>query len=276
VAYDVAIELMGQGLVGSAAKQSAIEKGWQHLLPAASLWVSEDPGRVIAAVCNGLHNLANSPGARTVQWMDDMVKLAGLCGSVDEFLKCGQVAGWRAGLAHFRSGALRAADTLPESLAKAASGAPPSVAWTVVRERLGNDPWFNPEDAAEAGSDTGGRLRVVLRAGAFRGFGGLFPEPPTVTHVGENFLVSSGGGCWLLAADVFGATFHRVDPAECAKTEPQPVLPSDVTIEGTTVGSNGVSLDLPELGSFSSVAANSHTLALTSPLTHAVVLVALT
>jgi hypothetical protein len=276
VAYDVALELVGQGLVGHGARQGFVEEGWRRILPAASLWVAEAPARMLAAVCNALHHLAITPGARPGQWIGNLEHLAVSCSCVDEFLKCGQIAAWRAGLAHFRVGAIEVANALPEPLARAALGVSSSVAWTNVRDRLERDPWFNPTSADQAGADADGHLRLVWRAGAFKGFGGLFPEPPRVTAFGEHFLVSSGGECWLLIADHFGATFHRADPGEFDAAKSRAVQPSGIDIAGTAISRNGVRLDLSELGSFASVAANRHTLALTSSLTHAVVLLALT
>jgi hypothetical protein len=275
VAYDVALELVGQGLVGSGARHGCIEEGWRRLLPAASRHVAESPARVLPAVCNALHHLATTPGARPSQWLDDLERLAEMCSHVDEFLICGQIAAWLAGMAHFRASALEAADTLPESLAKAVLGIPAAVAWATVREQMECDPWFDPENAIALQQDTAVRLRVGQRAGAFKGFGGLFLEPPKVTGFGAHFLVSSGGEHWLLVADLFGATFHRADPAVNDAPKRQSARRSGVSISGTTIHCSGVSLDLPELGSFTSVAANRHTLALTSPLTHAVVLVVL-
>jgi hypothetical protein len=115
---------------------------------------------------------------------------------------------------------------------------------------------------------------VVARAGAFRGFGGLFVEPPVVAAAGEHFLVRSGGDCWLLTADAFGATFHRATPEESKDARPSSVPPG-VTARGTTVSIDGARVDLPELGEINGVAANGTTLAVTSPLSHAVVLLAL-
>jgi hypothetical protein len=56
--------------------------------------------------------------------------------------------------------------------------------------------------------------------GAFRGFGGLFLEPPKVSSSGGGLFVESAGGQWILCADAFGATFHRATEAEAATAEP--------------------------------------------------------
>ena len=210
-------------------------------------FVAEDPSRVLPAVCNALYNLTATLDANPDQWLDDMERMATACRNADEFLKCGKVAAWRAGLAHFREGAIDAAKTLTETLARVSLSAPLHVPLPALFERLGRDPWFNPGNTDDAEHEAGSRLRTVCRAGAFRGFGGLFPEPPLVAPSGEHFLVKSGSECWLLIADIFGATFHRSDPAEF-KTSGRSGLPSGITIKRTTVRCNGLSLELSDLG----------------------------
>src|SRR5690606_19466636 len=58
------------------------------------------------------------------------------------------------------------------------------------------------------------RPYVARLAGAFRGYGGLFLEPPLVAVIDDRLLVRAGEEAWLLEADVFGATFHRATPGE--------------------------------------------------------------
>jgi hypothetical protein len=119
-AYDVALELVGQKLAGRGARMAHIEEGWRRILPKTASLVASAPSRLIPAMCNAVHQLASTPGARSARWIETMEKLAPRCADVDAFLKLGQVAAWRAGLAHLRSGAIVAADTLPEGLALAA------------------------------------------------------------------------------------------------------------------------------------------------------------
>jgi hypothetical protein len=225
--------------------------------------VADAPERVLAALGNALHQIATTPGARPAEWTAAMAALAPRCADVGTFLALGQVAAWRAGMAHFRAGALAAADTLPPVLALAAVGSSGND-WAAVRARLAADPWFDPGGSSSPG------LRIVARAGAFRGFGGLFVEPPA----GDHFLVRSGEECWLLTADAFGATFHRATEVERANPHPSAV-PAGVTARGAAVEVEGRRLEVPELGEITGVAANGTTLALTSPWTHAIVLVAL-
>ncbi|PYJ81353.1 MAG: hypothetical protein DME22_21320, partial [Verrucomicrobia bacterium] len=209
-AYDAALELVGQKLAGPGARMKAIEEGWCRILPKAASLVAMAPGRLIPAVCNAVHQLASTPGARPAHWIETMEELAPQCADADAFLKLGQVAAWRAGLAHLRSGAIAAADALPEPMALAAFGAKSGSSWAGVRERLLANPWFDPASEPKPSST----LRVVTQAGSFKGFGGLFIEPPLVVSSGEHFLVRSESECWLLTADVFGATFHRASIKE--------------------------------------------------------------
>src|SRR5215470_14890328 len=63
-AYETGLELVGQKLVGSGARNRIIEEGWQRVLPAIASIAAEAPARVMGAVSNALHNLAGTPGAR--------------------------------------------------------------------------------------------------------------------------------------------------------------------------------------------------------------------
>jgi len=267
-AFELGLELVGQGLAGPAAREPAVEAGWRQVAPAVASLVAAEPERVLAAIGNALHRLASTPGARPAEWLAAMEQLGPRCADANAFLALGQVAAWRAGMAHYRAGALAAADALPPALAMAALRAAGD-GWGEVRGWLAADPWYDPSALARPGGP-----RVVARAGAFRGFGGLFVEPPVATAAGDHFIVRSGDDGWLLTADAFGATFHRATDAERARRGPS-IIPPGVTARGTTVEVNGARLDVPEIGEIAGVAAAGRTLALTSAWTHAVILVAL-
>jgi hypothetical protein len=117
---------------------------------------------------------------------------------------------------------------------------------------------------------------VAAHAGAFRGFGGLFTEPPTVAMADERLFVRAGTQCWLLTADAFGATFHRATDEEFERARARSALPAGVALRGTALTVHGSTVDLPDVfDQLSSACGSSTTLALTSPRTHAIVLVAL-
>jgi hypothetical protein len=274
-AYECGLELVGQKLVGAGARNRTIEEGWRRVLPPMASLVAKAPARVIGAVSNALHNLAGTPGARPEQWISEMEKLGPQCGEVEALLRLGQIEAWRAGLAHFRQGAIAAADSLPAPLALAAVGAPANGNWPEVRKRLLADPWYNPSAAASTGNGQAGRIQVMAQAGAFRGFGGVFVEPPQAASAGEHFLVRSGEESWLLTADVFGATFHRSNLAEFELAAKTTKLPKDLRVSDSKLSWKDERFEIASLGKFTSSAANETTLALTSELTHSVILVAL-
>jgi hypothetical protein len=270
-AYDIALELVGQKLVGRPARTPHVGDAWRRVLPEVATLVAREPERIIAAVCNASHHLSTTPGARPTAWIDGMCRAATQCTDGTTFLTLGQVVAWRAGLAHFRETALAAADTLPEPLALSAIGAR-SMSWSAVRDRLLADPWFDPAMPNEKT----GAPRVAARPGAFRGFGGLFTEPPAVATSDDQLFVRSGAECWLLKADAFGATFHRATPADFESARVRSTLPKGVSVRGNTLTVEGKWVGLPGVfDEVSSACASRTTLALTSPRTHAILLVAL-
>jgi len=274
-AYETGLELIGQKLVASGARNQFIEEGWRRVFPPTASLVAKWPARVIGAVSNALHNLAGTPGARPEQWISEMEKLGPQCADVEALLRLGQVEAWRAGLAHFRQGAVAAADNLPTPLALAAVGAAATGDWTEIRKCLLADPWYNPSAAAATGNVKATRVQVMAQAGAFRGYGGVFVEPPRVASAGEHFLVRSGEESWLLTADVFGATFHRSNVDEFESAAKTTKLPSGLRVSDSKLSWKDERFEIGGLGKFTSTAANDTTLALTSELTHSVILVGL-
>jgi hypothetical protein len=277
--YVLALDLTGRDLLGPRARHPAVLQGWTWLLPELAPRLAEAPRRLPGAVTNALYHLALTPGARPDDWMLAVAELSPLCADVSELLAAGQVAAWRCGLAHFRLGALDVCARLAPPVAALALGldAPPADLQLILR-RLRADPWLDPRRAA-APADGEPYLRLVARAGAFRGFGGHFIAPPTVTCPGGLFVVGDGERLWTLTADRFGATFHRLEAMPGAG-EPPPA-PADPAAPGVRITRSGkiswgkASAVFPELESHLSHAASAHTLAVTTPLSHAVFLVAL-
>jgi len=264
-ACDAALALVGEKLAGPGGRHAAIDEAWLRLLPAVIGLVADQPARVIGSLSNAVFHLATTPGARPREWIDLMIGAAPALASVADLLEAGQVAAWRAGLAHLRPAALAAGDALPAQVSAALVGAPRQE-WQALRARLGRDLWWDPaSDAAAA------RPSVARIVGGFRGFGGLFVAPPRVAAVGGQLAVTSAGECWWLVADAFGATFHRADPAALAGAARQPEL--RVGPGGVALGA--VALPLPAIGAVTSAAAVPGTVAVTGTLTHAVTLVAL-
>ncbi len=165
-AYQLGLELLGKRLIGFGGKSGIVGEGWRTLAAAAAPVMASFPDRALSAVANALLQLANTPGARPNQWIHDLGTIAPRCPDLETLLAAGQVLAWRAGLAHYRAGALAVADSLPGDLALLAVGATGD--WAAIRKRLEEDPWFVPEPSL---------ARPVAReVGAFRGLGGTSPS----------------------------------------------------------------------------------------------------
>ncbi|MGB8644418.1 MAG: hypothetical protein WCF84_04225 [Anaerolineae bacterium] len=276
--YALSLTLLGEGFLGPASRYPAIGKGWRELLPALARFLVVDPRRVAGAVTNALYNLSTTGGARPDEWVTRVQQIAALppdgamgdTSGVDALLRAGQVAAWRAGLAHYRRGAFALCHTLEPPAARIALGlAPAATPVDGILDRLAADPWLDPA-AAERPASGARECQIVARAGAFRGLGGLFLAPPTVTAAGEYFDVTDGETHWLLIADRFGATFHRVDALPAPATD----TPFRIDKQGRVTNGES-SRSFPELANATSAAGNGATLAVTTALSYAVSLVAL-
>lgn len=274
--YDLSLDLVGQELLGPDSRYPLLAESWQTLLPRVPRFVGDAPRAFVGAVTNALYNLSVTPGARPREWLDIMHRAAGLCPEAALFLKVGQIAAWRAGLAHYRPEALALATQLANTspvLVRLALNLPTANTKTAplitaLLNRLNADPWHRPDLPP-----TKPQLTIAARVGAFRGFGGLFVAPPLVFSSDEHFIVTDGHDSWLLTADCFGATWHR--------TTAQPVetkrgAPFAINRNGEVSVRNGPTTHFPELANASSSATTQSTLAVTTALSHAVYLVALT
>jgi hypothetical protein len=270
--YDVLLELVGAQLLGNSACYPVLQDAWQQLLPVMPRLVALEPQRVAAAVSNALYNLATTSGARPEFWLDQMQQVAGECPNTAAFLNCGKVLAWRAGMAHYRAGALEAATKLPAALATRALGLPQDMTPTTVQivlERLRTDPWLSPLGAAQA-SLPEGRLQLLGKAGGFRGLVGPFLRPPIVWQQDGRLLTSDQEATWELFADRFGAVLMRVEVDKVPKAN------SNVKVgragELTWGGQAG---RFGELVAANSSASSAKTLAVTTAASHYIYLLAI-
>ncbi|KKO63872.1 hypothetical protein VM94_02314 [Janthinobacterium sp. KBS0711] len=252
-AYDMALELVGHGLAGPAAKNPFLNTVWRELAPRFSPLLATAPVDVLGMLSNAAIHIASVAGARPAQWQRELTAVAPQVGSVAQLRAVGQVLAWRAGVAHFRQGALAAADTLPPALALAAFDEP-GAQWPQVRAQLLDYPWRGNAEGREFGS--------------FSGLGGDFGTPPQVRATNDGFVVRSAERHYLLVADAYGAVLHSATAQEYEQANTG--MPSSVRLDGATVhiGARSIALDLPA-GDIA-LAANAHTLAITSPWTHAI------
>ena len=272
-AFDTALEVVGssKGHGGVAA----VGEAWRTLAPAIGRHVVEDPQAVLAALGNAAITLAQHPGARSDEWLAAMLRLAPAAGRWSEVRGLGQVLAWRSGMAHYRLGALAAADALPEVLALQAVGASPSAQWPEVRAALQADPWFVPANAGgkNAGVAIARPDALVWQLGQFTGYGGPFAYPPRVVANEDGFGVFSGERFFHLFADAFGVAL--LPAANGEGFEPRAGAGGDSAWGGPSLkgsllidGDRRIRLDLPEEGLV--LAANAHSLAVSSPYSYSV------
>lgn len=204
----------------SIERRTLADRVWREVSVPLARVVAERPEPVLALLTNAALKLASTPGARVDEWMARMAELAPLV-EADTLAAVGQVVAWRAGMAHYREGALAAADQLPEATALAAIGAHGS--WAESRAALAADRWWTPEGRA-----TGTRF------GGFTGFGGPFAVPPELRAGTAGVFVRAGERIGLLVADAWGATLHPANAAEFDAARPavpaprtHPGLPAD-------------------------------------------------
>jgi hypothetical protein len=262
-ALDIALELVGRSLVGNSLVGSAARTGtpaavWRTLLPRCAHLVAAHPDTVPAMLTNAAIHLDAVPGVRGAEWIALLAALAPRVATVDELGRAGQVAAWRAGAAHFRAGAIAAADALPEALALATFGADAGGSWPALRARIVGDPWWTADGAdVSAGREVGG----------FTGFGGAFGAPPEVRAGADGFVVRAGERCHLLLADAYGAVLLGARPEEFDAAAPG-ACDFVVAADALTVGARRIAFDLPADGL--AVCASGATLAIASPYTHAI------
>jgi hypothetical protein len=227
--------------------------------PRCGVLLVRHPEQLLAMLSNAVVQLQKFVPARTVDWLDAMTRLAPQATSIEEMRTLGQLLAWRVGVAHFRVSALEASRRLPEALALAAFDLPADGQWRSVCEAMLADPWHGSPPAGAG-----------IMFGAFTGFGGDFAEPPALAAADEGFWVRSGERYFLLVADRYGALLHGASAEEFSHAAQAAALPPHVALSDKrlTLGGRTLDLDLPA-GSIV-ITCNAHTVAVSSPYTHAI------
>jgi hypothetical protein len=274
VLYDLSMELIGKDFFGRQVRYPAMLEGWEFLLPLIPNLLVQDALTITSSITNALYNLSVETSARPLFWLEAMAEIGARCSEVSAFLEAGKIVAWRAGLAHYREGALKTCRNLKPEIARAALGVAEtqnSIDLEHLLAQLERDPWLNPSEASN-GLKKEKRLRVVREVGAFRGFGGLFISPPNIAYSDGQFLVYDTEQWWTMTADCFGATFHRLGQSlSGVKNESNPNARIDA--QGK-VEMNGHKASFHTLAEGTSFASDDTTLAVTVPLSHSIYLVA--
>lgn len=269
--YDLSLELFVKGILGGPDRYPAVTRAWTDLFPAIAGFIANAPRRTPAAVVNALCNLSAEKGADADRWLDGMTALARLCPDGETFLRAGQVAAWRWGMAHYREGALSLCHDLPTAVVADILDLPEGSDAAYVETVLANlsaDPWYNPAILPDRQYKTLSRVGGV---GGFRGFGGVFLNPPQAeTGADGRIYLSDSEATFVLHADRFGATLHR---ASAARVKPEKTGSFSIDAAGK-VRRDGASRKFPRLAGAASFAATVHTLAVCLDLSHHVHIVA--
>lgn len=262
-AYDIALELSSQGLAGPGARGAALTDAWGSLFPFFAHLIAVQPESVLAMLSNAVLYLEGLPGVRLVQWVDEMAALAPKIESSEQLRIVGQILAWRAGSAHFRAGAIAAAGALPDALALEAFAASGAASMETLRARIEHDPWWGGDDA---------HATRECEVGSFSGFGGPFTAPPEVRAGSGGFVVRSGERYYLLVADAYGAVLQPATALEFEQAVPPGALDATLSAGVLDIGTRRIVLDLPEAGL--AVCTTASTLAISSPYTHVIRLLA--
>jgi hypothetical protein len=272
--YDFSLELLGKGMLGAETRYPALMRGWNQIFATFPHLLAQDPVAFAGSIANALFNLSINQNTRPDFWINEMLSLGWKCTDVEVFLEVGKIVAWRAGMAHYREGALETCLKLEAKLARAALCIGDGIDKPIeaIVERLKNDPWLAPWAAVNE-SRNNKRLKIASVVGAFRGFGGLFVSPPEVIWSRGDFYVFDNENCWLMTADLFGATLHRIGAnLPTPEKSAQAIFKFD---KDGRVTADGLQMVFAELKSPSSFAADEKTLAVTSPVSFGVYLVAL-
>lgn len=260
-AYDIALELVSQRLAGPGARLPWVNRVWEHLAPRYASLLAAEPEEVLGALTNAVVHLSTVTGVNVARWMTLMEGSSPHAGTLIELHALGQIVAWRSGMAHFRGGALQAAERLPEATALVALGAAGNRRLNEVLDAHHASPWWD-ESAGQMCSNG-------IEYGQFTGFGGAFVRPPEVRACSDGFLVRSGERVACLIADAYGAVLMPAVSGTFVNAASEVVSPV-VRRTGSQlrIHTRQYDLDLPADGL--ALTCNTHTVAITSPYTHAV------
>jgi hypothetical protein len=256
--YEAALALAARKSIGPGARSQLLAEAWTGSFAAFAPLVASQPAPVLGMLSNAIVYLEALPGTRPRQWLAEVAALAPRIESAAQLAVVGQIAAWRAGAAHFREGAIGAADGLPPALALAALRAPEGSELQALQLRMIDDPWWR---------GAGDEAREDIELGAFTGFGGAFATPPQVRAGLDHFVVRSGERCFTLMVDAYGAVLQPAGAEDFDRAGAGHV-PHKLGGDGLQLGERRIALDLPAAGL--ALCANRSTFAIASPFTHAI------
>lgn len=256
-AFEIGLDLVGQGLAGPSARLPWVNRAWQALSGPTARLIAKSPVDALGAITNAVVRLGNVPGVRVDEWIDVTSALAVRCEDVASLRSLGAVCAWRAGMAHLREAALTHAGHLEPELAAAAVGSP-ATPWPVLHERLRTQRWWNPVTGTV---DPQGRT-----VGGFSGLGGPFAAPPEVRVASESFVAESADRHFLVLADAMGAIILPASSSEFAAASMAPAQSVSITLQGARIHDTSIAFSVP--GDRIKAVASVDSVALYSPWSH--------
>jgi len=260
--YDVSLDLFAAGHFSESGSSLLLHRLWRDVFTCIAGNLSRSPRRIAGSLSNAVLALAMESPVIAKRWLEEL-KRAGLdCENTPQLLDAGKVLAWTAGMASYRGPALAIVQHLNVALIRSLFQIADSVPEKCIRKwfaELESNPWAQLQlDETVPKCE----VSMVHRCGAFRGFGGLFLEPPRLfLHLGQIY-VREYQGIYKLIADQFGALFQRMGNFEPEKTTHRPAAVVDS--QGIIRWEGCENLQCPWM-STSSQAFDGKTLAMTLP-----------
>lgn len=226
--FDLILLHSGRGLL---TPESALQIMLRELFPKLRAQLIARPTRLPASLSNATEHL----GARGVEFVRALARLAPRLNSPEVTLDAGTILAWKLGEARLREHALKAFSQIPNATALEALGLGdwPACAAPLAVAALMGDGWRNPRERVRP--ETLEKLESVPREELvalleklaapepmplanwgrcasvceFAGFGGKFLQPPKLLNAGRKsnahvFWVRSGDENFRIDADLFG------------------------------------------------------------------------
>jgi hypothetical protein len=259
--FEQMLVLTEHALLGNNARSLFIQATWQHVVPKLASNLARDPAAVLALVTNAIDRIATTPNARPESWISGMATIAPLLDGVEQIRVVGQILAWRAGLAQYRHGALKAARELPDRVGSVLFSSSADDWQTSVEQHL-RQPWWHGKNSLSPATSPG------VRVGAFAGWDGAFMTPPKIRTAAEGFWVASGARYFHLVADAFGAVLLPSNEVHFTAANIDGVTADGVEIRGERLRTSQGDWPLPVTKHDLTLTCNADTVCISSPWSH--------
>lgn len=243
------LDLSAQGLLSGRGVLAPVAQGLERLVTAYPGFVLANPPLMLACWVNALVQLCRHPGARPQQWLDDLLLWGGQSQDLQEFLKLGQVLAWRAGLAHYRQGALSV-------LSQLSPGLQASLLLGQSLEHWRASPWCKGQTPQPPS------LHLCELTAGFAGWGGQLLGLPELSWQADHLMVSDSAQGWHVFRDAWGESWIR---SRFLRKDPQTDLgPWQLDAQGH-LSIQGLRACFPELRNWRQALGNQHSLFVVMP-----------